>query len=187
VVPPDHLPHRCFARSGACNYIAARPLSNGLRRPLYIGQTSDGWERFAHHKKIGPAIIHVHFGARSRQERLDIETALRNLHWTPLNEQPSAAAATGLVGSSFGFGGLAASLGIVPEPRPPVHNAGFGGPGITAGVGIPAGIGGFGAPAPATGNYLSALARVLADQPAPLINATLWPLGPVATCHRSPL
>lgn len=109
IYPINHIPDDL----GACIYIAAFPLPDGLRRPLYIGQTGDGGERFPRHEKLGPAIrlgateLHIHFGPALKQERLDIETALRNVHRTPLNEQPSAAPSTGI-------GALAISLGIRP-------------------------------------------------------------------------
>ena len=79
----------------ACNYIFARPRFDGTREPFYIGQSGDFAQRLDRHEKLGAAIrlgateVHVHFLARSRQERLDIETDLRRAHATPLNEQPT--------------------------------------------------------------------------------------------------
>ena len=74
-------------------------------------------------------------GARSRRERLDIETTLRNLHRTPLNDQPSAAP------SHLGFpAGLinrtAADTGGITPGRNALAGAtpGFGALGIMAGM-----------------------------------------------------
>ena len=122
---------------GACNYIAACPLADGLRRPLYIGETGDGGERFPRHEKLGPAIrlgateLHVYLGARSRRARLDIETALRNVHRTPLNDQPTAAPPylgimAGLINrTASNTGGIAPARNALADATP-----GFGGLGM---------------------------------------------------------
>lgn len=81
----------------ACNYIFARPRFDGTREPFYIGQSGEFDQRLARHEKLGAAIrlgateVHIHFLARSQQERLDIETDLRRGHVTPLNAQPTPA------------------------------------------------------------------------------------------------
>jgi hypothetical protein len=77
----------------ACNYIFARPRSDGTREPFYIGHIGEFDLRLDRHEKLGPALqvgateIHIHLLAQSRQERVNIETDLRHAHATPLNGQ----------------------------------------------------------------------------------------------------
>lgn len=119
---------------GCCNYIFARPRYDlaQSREPFYIGEKGDT-DRFSNHEKLWPARalgateLHVCFAAKSRWERLDIETDLRNAHWTPLNLQPTRApepvnalgALTGIGGPHTGGGILGALRGLPPNPTPP--------------------------------------------------------------------
>lgn len=128
IYPIEAVPN--FIR--ACNYIFARPKFDGTREPFYIGESGHFCAELANHPKIEPARrlgateVHIHFSARSRSQRLDIETDLRRGHWTPLNYQQTPA-----LPFSQGIGGLAA-LGIGsglagfpagPSPPPPPRNA----------------------------------------------------------------
>jgi len=118
-----------------CNYIFARPRYDiaQAREPFYIGEKGDTG-RLERHEKLGPALrlgateLHIHLSAKSRWERLEIETDLRNAHPTPLNYQPSTAETYRSIiggmtspfdfGAPSGLGALASALGIVSEPRP---------------------------------------------------------------------
>ncbi len=104
-----------------CNYIFARPRFDqaNSREPLYIGEKGDT-DRFTNHEKLTPALrlgateLHVHLSAKSRGERLDIETDLRHAHRTPLNAQPTPAPVNtlGALGEIFGYGGGLAPYGF---------------------------------------------------------------------------
>jgi hypothetical protein len=109
------------------------------REPFYFGESGNFVKELASHPKLWPAQslgateVHIRLSAKSRSERLDIETDLRRGHWTPLNYQPTPAplpALTGLgafpgldysdglgLGAPFGRG-----LGSAP-PAPPPKNA----------------------------------------------------------------
>jgi hypothetical protein len=105
-----------------CNYIFARPRFDqaNTREPFYIGETGNT-DRFKNHEKMAPALrlgaseLHIHFLAKSRWERLDIETDLRHGHWTPLNEQSTSAPKNMLaaLGGIFGHGEGIAGLGAL--------------------------------------------------------------------------
>jgi len=105
----------------ACNYIFTAPRPDGKRNPLYIGETGEFDVRLGRHEKLPHALmlggteVHVHFGAFSRQHRLDIEADLRRGQPTPLNRQGS-----GGISASNGFGMLGApnALGIVSNSNP---------------------------------------------------------------------
>jgi hypothetical protein len=118
-----------------CNYFFARPRFDlaQSREPFYIGESGDFDKELANHPKLQPAKllgateVHICFLARSRPERLDIETDLRRGHWTPLNYQPTPASlpACGGLGSlaaAVGIGGGIPGLGSWP-PAPPPRNA----------------------------------------------------------------
>ncbi len=100
---------------GNCNYLFCRVRydQSGVRQAIYIGEKGNT-DRFASHEKLWPAIrlgateLHVCFDAKSRSDRLDIESDLRNGHATPLNAQPSRAAQQ--------TGGLSALLGGIAVP-----------------------------------------------------------------------
>jgi hypothetical protein len=121
---------------GDCNYIFARPRHDlaQSREPFYIGEKGDT-DRFENHEKLKSALargateLHVCFAARSRWERLDIETDLRNAHWTPLNSQPTRAERVNALGALAGLGmpssgGILGALGY-PSPSP-ARTAGIG-------------------------------------------------------------
>jgi hypothetical protein len=119
-----------------CNYVFARPRFDGMqsREAFYFGESGDFGKELASHPKLWPAQllgateVHIHFLAKSRSERLDIETDLRRGHGTPLNYQPTPAplpASAGLGAlAGLGYGdGLGAAfdqgLGSVPPALPP--------------------------------------------------------------------
>lgn len=119
---------------GPCNYIFARPRHYlaDQRQPFYIGEKGDT-DRFEHHDKLWPALalgateLHVCFAARSRWERLGIETDLRNAHWTPLNVQPTRALtpANALCGiAPHGIQAAGGAFGIPPSDLAPSHGGG---------------------------------------------------------------
>ena len=89
-------------------YVMVRRDPEGRAHPLYVGQTSDTARRMEEHWHVnvlraiglGGNELHVHLLAKTKAERLSIETDLRNGHDTPLNRQPSAAG----LGSLFGLG-----------------------------------------------------------------------------------
>lgn len=109
---------------GVCNYLFARPLQNGKREPFYIGESGNFDIRISRHEKFAPALrlgateLHVHLLANTKQQRLDIETDLRNAHWTTLNAQPSRAASglSGLAGLLPSMSGGLGALSAVPAP-----------------------------------------------------------------------
>jgi len=124
---------------GQCVYIFARPRHDPaqFRDPLYIGEKGDT-DRFDNHEKLKPALargateLHVHFTSGSRWERLDIETGLRNEHWTPLNEQPTRAEPVNALGALAGFGmpasgGILGALGYSSPSPAPSHGGGIAG------------------------------------------------------------
>lgn len=129
-------------RISQCVYVFARPRHDPAqcRDPLYIGEKGDT-DRFDHHEKLQPALalggteLHVHFTSRSQWERLDIETDLRNQHWTPLNLQRTRApepvnALSGL--ASFGMAPARDLFGMLGAPSPSSaesHSGGIPGPG----------------------------------------------------------
>jgi hypothetical protein len=109
-----------------CNYIFARPRFDlaQSREPFYFGESGDFNKELANHPKLEPAKrlgateVHIRFWAKSRSERLDVETDLRRAHWTPLNYQPTPAPAPGLGAlAAFGFGG---GLGAALDTRTPL-------------------------------------------------------------------
>jgi hypothetical protein len=121
---------------GQCVYFFARPRHDPaqFRDPLYIGEKGDT-DRFENHEKLRPALalggteLHVHFTSGSRWERLDIETDLRNTHWTPLNDQPTRAEPVNGLAALAGFGmpssgGILGALGY--QPPSPARTAGIG-------------------------------------------------------------
>ena len=89
------LSHYTYARNA--NYVFVRLERDGQRTPLYIGQSEDLAKELLGHPKLVPAImlggneLHVHLLAQSKDERLRVETDIRNGHHTPLNEQSSLA------------------------------------------------------------------------------------------------
>jgi hypothetical protein len=105
-------------------YIITRARFDGLFDPLYIGQSGQGGTRLSSHEKmaaarrLGATHVHILFVDGS-VDRFSIETDLRRLHPTPLNEQPTPAlAGLGALGafSEGFFGGI---LGALPRPAPP--------------------------------------------------------------------
>jgi len=127
-----------------CNYVFARPRFDVVqsREPFYIGESGDFGKELASHPKhwpaqlLGATEIHIHFLAKSRSERLDIETDLRRGHWTPLNYQstpaplPASKGLGDLAALAFG-GGLGAALdtrtdldrwlATMPPATPPIN------------------------------------------------------------------
>lgn len=198
---------------GECNYIFARPRYDiaQSREPFYIGEKGDT-DRFLRHEKLDPALqlgateLHLHLLAKSRRERLDIETDLRNSHITPLNRQLGVAATHGGIlggmtspfnfGAPSGIGALARALGIVPEPQPVPRNAltalsapqaGFGALGIAATDDIfnPFGFGGLAAAAsggisPEPPSYRNPLTFLPASKP-----NSLYPEGAMVTAAET--
>lgn len=87
-------------------YVMVRRDTNGVRHPLYIGQTSNTGRRMDEHlpDKLRQAVLlggnelHLHFLAESERERFDIETELVKQHNPPLNRQSNASALGGLFG-----------------------------------------------------------------------------------------
>ncbi|MGO4354216.1 GIY-YIG nuclease family protein [Rhizobium sp. RAF36] len=87
-------------------YVMVRREANGMARPLYIGQTSDTARRMDEHlndkiwqaMNLGGNELHLHFLAKTEQERFAIETDIRNGHETPLNRQNSVATAGSFLG-----------------------------------------------------------------------------------------
>ncbi|WP_077962408.1 hypothetical protein [Ensifer adhaerens] len=91
-------------------YVMVKRLADGSCSPIYIGQTDDLRRRMMEHAQdklvtaygLGARELHAHFLAKTSYDRFHVETDLRNGHYTPLNEQPSAAA----IGGLFGLGAL---------------------------------------------------------------------------------
>jgi hypothetical protein len=120
----------------SCNYVLARPRFDAMqaREPFYFGESGDFRKEFGSHPKLWPAQllgateVHIHLLAKSRSERLDIETDLRRGHWTPLNYQPTPAplppsAGLGAFASVGCGGGLGFAFGrglgsVLPAPPP---------------------------------------------------------------------
>jgi hypothetical protein len=125
---------------------------------LYIGQSSEGDERLrpSRHAKmpaarsLGLTDVHVHL-AENRMRRFSIETNLRQRHATPLNQQPTPAAALELadIGGVFGYGGgfagggvnafasmnsLTPRTGLEEPPTNALRSLGIGGIGCTFGL-----------------------------------------------------
>ncbi len=103
----------------ACNYIFTAPRPDGLRSPLYVGESGEFDVRLGQHEKLpevlrlGGTELHVHLGATTRQQRLDIETDLRQGQPAPLNRQ--------------GIGGLGGILGALGADSSPANALGLGG------------------------------------------------------------
>lgn len=110
------------------NYIFARPRHYvaDQREPFYIGEKGDT-DRFDNHEKLGPALalgateLHVCLTARSRWERLDIETDLRTAYWTPLNFQPTRALPPANALCGIAPLGMEPAGGGFPGPAPVLH------------------------------------------------------------------
>jgi hypothetical protein len=111
----------------ACNYIFTAPRPDGKRTPLYIGESGEFDVRLERHEKLpnvlllGGTEVHVHFGAASRQQRLNIETDLRRGQPTPLNRQ-------GLGGITADYGGFGGAVSGVLGTANALGIAGFGNP-----------------------------------------------------------
>lgn len=75
------------------NYIMVQRLSDGSRKPIYVGQSENLRDRLPRHEKLlaaqllGATELHVHVLAQTDAERFRIETDLRHGHPAPLNDQ----------------------------------------------------------------------------------------------------
>ena len=86
--------------SAGCVYVMARRMPDGQRVPMYIGQTEDSRERMREHLSnkmllaavLGANELHLHFLATTKDQRLAVETDLRNGHLTALNSQSTGLA-----------------------------------------------------------------------------------------------
>ena len=94
------------ALGGPAVYMFCRRERNGSITILYIGECEKLAERIGpRHEKWAPAVrlgmteVHVHLLARTRHERLAVETRLRAHYPTPLNEQSPAMQGLGLLGA----------------------------------------------------------------------------------------
>jgi hypothetical protein len=115
-------------RIAACNYIFTAPRPDGQRNPLYVGESSEFNVRLAQHEKLSDVLrlggteLHVHLGATTRQQRLDIETDLRRGQPAPLNRQGLG----GICADGGGFGGgILGALGAVSSPANALGIAGY--------------------------------------------------------------
>jgi len=104
----------------ACNYIFTAPRPDGLRSALYVGESGEFDVRLGQHEKLpevlwlGGTELHVHLGATTRQQRLDIETDLRRGQPAPLNRQGIG----GIRADGGGFGGgIPSALGALGRRR----------------------------------------------------------------------
>jgi hypothetical protein len=111
----------------ACNYIFSAPRPDGLRSPLYVGESGEFDVRLGQHEKLpdvlrlGGTELHVHLGAATRQQRLDIETDLRRGQPAPLNRQ-----GLGGIRADGGFGGgILGALGADSSPANALGLAGY--------------------------------------------------------------
>ncbi len=112
----------------ACNYIFTAPRPDGLRSPLYVGESGEFDVRVGQHEKLpdvlrlGGSELHVHLGAATRQQRLDIETDLRRGQPAPLNRQGLG----GIRADGGGFGGgILGALGAESSPASALGLAGY--------------------------------------------------------------
>jgi hypothetical protein len=136
VVPLQYLPDH---RNPKLDYwvqlfLRSTPVrSRTVARAILHRRSGDFDKELANHPKLQPAKllgateVHTCFLARSRPERLDIETDLRRGHWTPLNYQPTPAplpayGGLGSLAAAVGIGGGTPGLGSWP-PAPPPKNA----------------------------------------------------------------
>jgi hypothetical protein len=91
---------------GPAVYMFCRRERDGSITILYIGECENLTERIGprHEKwasamRLGMTEVHVHLLARTRHERLAVETRLRTHYPTPLNEQRPAMQRLGLLGA----------------------------------------------------------------------------------------
>lgn len=85
-------------------YMLCRRESNGSRTILYIGEAEDIAQRLGpEHEHWSDALalgmneVHVHLLAKSKSDRLSVETMLRNCVATPLNRQSPTLQGLGLL------------------------------------------------------------------------------------------
>jgi predicted GIY-YIG superfamily endonuclease len=91
--------------TGSQVYMFVRREWSGSRSILYIGETENLAERIRCHEKWDRAIglgmneLHIHSLAKTKAERLRVETWLRNRYPTPLNDQGSPCIGLGSMGA----------------------------------------------------------------------------------------
>lgn len=108
--------------SGSGVYMFVRRECNATRTILYVGETSNfaarlgpTHEHWAQAVREGMNEIHIHFVAKTRGERLDIETMVRNTYNPLLNRQGLGVLAELLTDQHRPSAGIGLGGGLLPR------------------------------------------------------------------------